>query len=202
MTRVRKHRHAGVKIQSPAVADDFAEGKIELITHHASAEALGLVAGRKHKRQTRRERWRISVLHECLQTVVKPHVCHAVVVFRKDVRNRVRELVCLTEYRPFLSKTRGDFTRAVGEIDWQVEYVLNNARLLIVRFFDEKGVILDPFGERLGGDQVTERQEIRQWPSRCDYKARSRSEAKTLKLRELHIGGESGAHNRSITTPA
>ncbi len=56
----------------------------------------------------------------------------------------------LTEYRPFLSKTRCDFTRAVGEIDWQVEYVLNNARLLIVRFFDEKRVVLDAFAQRLG----------------------------------------------------
>ena len=119
--RVRKHRHPGVEIQSPAVADDLAEGKIELITHHASAEALVAIAGRKHKRQTRRERWRIFVFHKCLQTVVEPHVFHAVIVFRKEVRNRVRELVCLTEDRPFLSKTRADLTRAVGEIDWQVE---------------------------------------------------------------------------------
>ena len=68
----------------------------------------------------------------------------------------------LTEHRPFLSKTRGDFTRTIGEIDCQVEYVLNNARLLVVRFFDEKRVILDALGERLGGDQGTQRQEIRQ----------------------------------------
>ena len=68
----------------------------------------------------------------------------------------------LTENRPFLSKTRADLTRAIGEIDCQVEYVLNNARLLVVRFFDEKRVILDALGERLGGDQGTQRQEIRQ----------------------------------------
>ena len=42
--------------------------------------------------------------------------------------------------------------RAVGEIDWQVEYVLNNARLLIVRLFDEERVVLDALGQRLGGD--------------------------------------------------
>ena len=150
--RVRKHRHPGVKMQSPAVTDDLAEGKIELIPHHASAKALIGIAGRKHKRQTWRERWRIFVFHKCLQTVVEPHVFHAVVIFREEVRNRVRELVRLTEDRPFLSKTRGDLTRAIGEIDWQVEYVLNNARLLVLRFFDEKRVILDALGQRLGGD--------------------------------------------------
>src|SRR5882672_4758796 len=165
--RVRKHRHPGVKIQSPAVADNLAEWQIELITYHAGAEALIAIARRKHKRETRRERWRVFVFHKCLQTVVETHIFHAVIVFRKDVRNGVRELVCLTEDRPFLSKTWCDFTRAVGEIDWQVEYVLNNARLLIVRFFDEKRVILDALGERLGGDQRTlRRQEIRQWPNR------------------------------------
>ena len=63
---------------------------------------------------------------------------------------------------PFLRKTWCDLTRAVGEIDWQVEYVLNHARLLIVRFFNEKRVILDALGQRLGGDQDTQRQEIRQ----------------------------------------
>jgi hypothetical protein len=133
-------------MQRPAVADDLAEGKIELITHYTGAEAFIAIAGRKHKRQTWRKRWRIFVFHDCLQPVVEPHVFHPLVVFRKDVRNRVRELVRLTEYRPFLSKTRGDFTRAVGEIDWQVDYVLNDARLLIVRFFDEKRVVLNPFG--------------------------------------------------------
>ena len=37
-------------MQSPAVADDLAEWKIELVTHHASAEALVAIAGRKYKR--------------------------------------------------------------------------------------------------------------------------------------------------------
>ena len=46
--------------------------------------------------------------------------------------------MCLTENRPFLSKTWGDLTRAVGEIDCQVKYVLNNARLLVLGFFEEK----------------------------------------------------------------
>ena len=82
---------------------------------------------------------------------------HPVVAFGKDARNRVRELVRLTEYRPFLSKTRPDFTGAFGEIDWQVEYVLHDARLLIVRFFEEKRVVLNPFGQRLGGDQADNR---------------------------------------------
>lgn len=66
---------------------------------------------------------------------MEPHVFHAVIVFRKDVRNRVRDLVCLTEDRPFLSKTRCDFTRAIGEIDWHNKYVLHHAGLLVVRFF-------------------------------------------------------------------
>ena len=70
--------------------------------------------------------------------------------------------MCLTENRPFLSKTRGDLTRAIGEIDWQVEYVLHHTRLLVVRLFDEERVILDALGERLGGDQGIQRQEIRQ----------------------------------------
>src|SRR5262249_12554326 len=48
--RVRKPGHPAVKMQGPAVADDLAKWQIELITHHANAEALGLVAGRKHKR--------------------------------------------------------------------------------------------------------------------------------------------------------
>src|SRR5262249_19894059 len=143
------------KMQSPAVADDFAERKIELVTHHAGTEPFLAIAGRKYKRQTRRERWRVSVFRECLQPVVESHVFHAVVVFRKEVRNRVRKLVCLTKHRPFLRKARCDLARAVGEIDWQVEYVLHNARLLIVCLFDEEGVILDPFGQRLGGDYGT-----------------------------------------------
>ena len=71
-------------MQSPAVAEDFAEGKIELVTDHASAEAFIAIAGRKHKRQARRERWRILVFHERLQTVVKPHVFQAVIIFGKD----------------------------------------------------------------------------------------------------------------------
>ena len=33
--------------------------------------------------------------------------------------------------------------------DWQIEYVLHHARLLIVRFFNEKRVILDALGQRL-----------------------------------------------------
>jgi hypothetical protein len=37
-------------------------------------------------------------------------------VFRKEGRNRVRELVRLTEHRPFLRKTWCDLTRTVGEI--------------------------------------------------------------------------------------
>ena len=49
-------------------------------------------------------------------------------------------------------KTRGDLTRAVGEIDWEVEYVLHHARLLIVHLFDEERVILDALGQRLGSD--------------------------------------------------
>src|SRR5262245_20228999 len=150
--RVRKHRHSRVKMQSPAVADDLAEWKIEFITDHAGTEALVAIAGRKHKRDTRCERWRIFAFHKCLQTVVEPHVFHAVSVFRKDVRNRVRELVRLTENRPFLSKTRGDLARAVGEIDRQVEYVLHNAWFLIVRFFDEERVVLDPFSQWLRGE--------------------------------------------------
>ena len=92
----------------------------------------------------------------------KKELDHAVIVFRKDVRNRVRELVCLTEDRPFLSETRCDFTRAIGEIDWHIKYVLHHAGLLVVRFFDEERVILDALGQRLGGDQGTQRQEIRQ----------------------------------------
>src|SRR4029453_12821028 len=118
----------------------------------------------------------------------EPHVCRAIVIFGKDVRNRVRELVCLTEDRPFLSKTRRDLTRAIGEIDWHIKYVLHHAGLLVVRFFDEKRVILDALGGRLGGDQGTERKEIRQWPTRCDYEAQCRSEARTRKLHELHFG--------------
>src|SRR5215475_2891269 len=152
LVRVRKHRHPSVKMQSPAVADDFAEGKIELVTDHASAEVFIAIAGRKHERQTRRERWRILVFHERLQTVVEPHIFHAVVVFREDVRNRVRKLVRLTKHRPFLSKAWCDLTRAVGEIDRKVEYVLHYAWLLIVSLFDEERVILDAFGYWLGGD--------------------------------------------------
>jgi hypothetical protein len=34
--------------------------------------------------------------------------------------------------------------------------VLNNARFLVVRFFDEKRVVLDALGQRLGGDQGTQ----------------------------------------------
>ena len=79
-----------------------------------------------------------------------------------DVRNRVRELVDLTEYRPPLSKAWCDFARAVDEMDWQVDYVLNNAWLLTVSFFDEERVILDAFGQWLGGDYGTQRREMRQ----------------------------------------
>jgi hypothetical protein len=87
-----------------------------------------------------------------LQTVVERYVFYAVVIFRKDVRNRVRELVRLTEYRPFLSKSRCDFTRAVGEIDWEIEYVLHQAGLLIVRFFNKERVVLYSLGQGLGCD--------------------------------------------------
>src|SRR4029077_16076787 len=130
--RIRKHRHPGVKMQSPAIAHDLAEWKIEFIADHASSEALVAVASRKHKRETRRKCRRISAFHEGLQPVVKQHVFDAVIISREQVRNGVRELVRLTEHRPFLSKTRGDLARAVGEIDRQVKYVLHNARLLIV----------------------------------------------------------------------
>src|SRR5215211_6166921 len=139
--RIREHGHPGVKMQSPAVADYLAERKIELISHHADAEAFFLVAGRKHKRQTRCERWSIFILHQCLQPVIESHVLHAVSIFRKGVRNRIRELVYLAKHRPFLGKTGGDLTRTIGEIDWQIEYVLHHPRLLIVRLFDEEGVI-------------------------------------------------------------
>src|SRR5262249_43814054 len=115
-----------------------------------STEPLVAIAGWKYKRETRRKRWHIFAFHRCLQTVVEPHVFDPVVIFRKEVRNRVGELVCLTEDRPFLSKTRGDLTRAVSEINWQIEYVLHHSWLLIVRLFDEERVILNPFGERLG----------------------------------------------------
>ena len=108
--RVRKHRHPSVKMQSPTVADDLAKEEIELITDHAGAEGLVAIAGRKHKRQTRREGWRILVLHKRLEAVVQPHVFHSIFVFRKDVWNRVRKLVRLSEYRPFLSKTGYDLT--------------------------------------------------------------------------------------------
>src|SRR4030095_13884527 len=137
-------------MQSPAVADDFAEGKVELITHYVSTETLVLIASRKNERETRSERRGVFVFHECLKPVVKPYVFNAFVVFCEDVRNRVRELVSLTENRPFLSKTWGDFTRAIGEIYWQIEYVLHHPRLLIVGFFYEERVILDAFGQRLG----------------------------------------------------
>ena len=70
--------------------------------------------------------------------------------------------MCLTEHRPFLSKTGCDLTRTVGEINCEIENVLNDAGFLVVRFFDEKRVVLDPFGQRLGGDQGTQRQEVRQ----------------------------------------
>ena len=50
----------------------------------------------------------VFAFHECLQPVVKSRVFHAIVVFCEDVRNRVRELVRLTEYWPFLSKTWGE----------------------------------------------------------------------------------------------
>jgi hypothetical protein len=49
-----------------------------------------------------------------------------------------------------LSKIRCDLTSAVREVDWRVEYVLRHAWLLIVRFFDKEGVVLDTFGQRLG----------------------------------------------------
>lgn len=51
------------------------------------------------------------------------------------------------------NETLQNLTRAIGEIDWQIEYVLHNARLLIVRFFDGKRVILDALSLQLGGNQ-------------------------------------------------
>ena len=71
--------------------------------------------------------------------------------------------MCLTEHRPFLGKTGCDLTRTVGEINCEIEYVLNNAWFLVVRFFNEKRIILDSFGERLGGDESPQREEMHQY---------------------------------------
>src|SRR4029450_3532230 len=84
---------------------------------------------------------------------------YAVILFRESVRNGIRELVRLTEDWPFLSKTRCDLARAVGEIDRNIQYVLHHARLLIISFFDEERVVLDSFSERLGGDRSTRRRQ-------------------------------------------
>src|SRR5947199_4776680 len=62
----------------------------------------------------------------------------------------------LAEDRPLLGKTRGDLTRAVGEIDRNIENVLHHARFLIVSFFNEKRVVLDSFGQWLGGDRSSD----------------------------------------------
>ena len=65
--------------------------------------------------------------------------------------------MCLAKHRPFLSKNRADFTRTIGEINWQIEYVLNNPRLLIIGFFDEKRVVLDTLRKWLDGVQCAQR---------------------------------------------
>src|SRR5215471_13742607 len=104
-------------MQSPTVADDLAERQIGLIADDASAQAFITNASRKHKRKTWRESRSMFVFCKRLQTVVETHVCHAVVVFCEDVRNCVRELVRLTEDRPFLGKTWCDLLGAFGEID-------------------------------------------------------------------------------------
>ena len=89
----------------------------------------------------------------------------------------------LTEDRPFLSETQCDLTRAVGKIDWHVQYVLHNARLLIVGFFDEERVVLDSFGERLGGDR---RSYHHQKTSEANKDAQFRSSAKSREQRKFH----------------
>src|SRR5262245_32401560 len=64
--------------------------------------------------------------------------------------------VCVKRLSNFFGAWHKHLTRTVGEIDWQIEYVLNNARLLIVRFFNEERVVLNSFGQRLGRDRTSD----------------------------------------------
>jgi hypothetical protein len=85
-------------VQRDAVADNFAERQIDVITEPVVTEAFIGVAGRKNETETRRERRHAFAFDQRLQPIVEPDVRETVLIFRKRVGNCVGELVCLTEY--------------------------------------------------------------------------------------------------------
>ena len=48
IAHIRNDRHSSIKMQSPPIADDLAEGQIGFIADDAGAEAFIAIAGRKH----------------------------------------------------------------------------------------------------------------------------------------------------------
>jgi hypothetical protein len=70
------------------------------------SETFAEIAGRRHERKAWRECRRAFAFHQCLQSVIEPNVFETVVTFSERVRNRVGELMGLTENGPLLREDK------------------------------------------------------------------------------------------------
>ena len=161
---IGEKRQSGVGVKRQAVVNDFAQWQVDLVAQCVVAQAFALVAGRQDQTETRRKRRLRFILVEGLEAIIEQHVIAAVhllpTAVEPGIGNGVGNLVRLAEQRPFLGEdklpvpvVRPDLFVDVAA---QVEDVLHDARLLVVGFLNEKGIILNAFGRRLvrlsGGD--------------------------------------------------
>ena len=112
------------------------------------SKAVVRIADRNNETKARRESGVPHTFHQRLEAIIQPDVFKAVLIFHKRMRDCVGELVLLTENWPFLSEACGAFLLTSLRRYKQIQDVLNNTGFLIVSFFHQEGIVLDPFGQR------------------------------------------------------
>src|SRR5882762_8485439 len=113
------------------------------------SKALVGIADWNNESKTRCKSGVLLTFHQRLKAIIQPDVLEAVFTFYKGVWNRIGELVVLTEDRPFLSEACGGFLLPGFRRHQHIQDMLNNTGFLVVSFFHQEGIVLDPFRQRL-----------------------------------------------------